>query len=147
MIDHGAIQREQLQFPQDEDRTAIGQAPLAAANFNFTDNIDSHDFGLNLEWPDSEALLQSLTSSDWAALALPPRSVSTTPPPPVLWPSLPQPGVAPHVDDTNKQSSHDPEQLSPDNGSKEAVRSLSYVVSNLVRLNSTYRSRALTRGT
>ncbi|KAJ5051405.1 hypothetical protein J3E72DRAFT_50618 [Bipolaris maydis] len=84
------------------------------------------DLRISLEWPDAEALLQSIVTSDWGSLALPPGSMSSAHP-------CQQP--APQLNPTNIESMHadetqDPEQLSPPNGSREAIQSLSNMVTS-----------------
>lgn len=99
----------------------------------FSEATGSSNFGMILEWPDSEALLQSIISSDWTSLALPPGSGPMAPPPPIPPPLQPQPGESLPIPEPARSHYHeDPEQLSPDNGSREAVQSLSDMVSSLV---------------
>ena len=88
------------------------------------------DLRISLEWPDAEALLQSIVTSDWGSLALPPGSMSSAHPRQQQAPQLNLPCdiESMHVDETQY-----PEQLSPPNGSREAIQSLSDMVTSLVR--------------
>lgn len=125
-----AIQFTPLQLDDNSYQADIGLAPMMV-DPAFSEATGTDDFGMTLEWPDSEALLQSINSYNWTSLALPPGSNPAGPSPPVL----PQPGTAFSTGSTGDHPCNESQQLSPDDGSREAVQSLSSLVTNLVRFD------------
>lgn len=86
------------------------------------------DLSIALEWPDAEALLQSIVTSDWGSLALPPGSM---PPAHPRQQPAPQLNLPCNVESMHAGEIQDAEQLSPLNGSREAIQSLSNMVTSL----------------
>ncbi|KAK0388749.1 hypothetical protein NLU13_4992 [Sarocladium strictum] len=130
--DYESMQYAPLGFGHSPYQSAAMDTSVVTIDHRFSDAAASDGFGMTLEWPDSEALLQSIISSDWNSLALPPGSTGIAPPP--LMPPPPQPVSENSVAATDSMRSHhqdDPQQLSPNNGSREAVQSLSDMVSSL----------------
>ncbi|RAO66042.1 uncharacterized protein BHQ10_002054 [Talaromyces amestolkiae] len=81
----------------------------------FSEATGSTNFGVTLEWPDSEAILQSIVSSDWNTFPLPPGTLPMTPPPPMPPPlQLQHAGAAPTTETIISRRNEDPEQLSPE---------------------------------
>ncbi|KAF9766317.1 hypothetical protein IL306_001296 [Fusarium sp. DS 682] len=90
--------------------------------------LSNPELDIHLEWPDSEALLHSIVTFDWGSLTLPPGSMPT--PVPRLE-SAPQANVSFDVQSVDVEENQDADQLSPVNGSRDAIQSLSDMVTCL----------------
>ncbi|EMT70409.1 hypothetical protein FOC4_g10008857 [Fusarium odoratissimum] len=84
--------------------------------------LSNSELDMHLQWPDSEALLHSIITFDWGSLTLPPGSIPTPHP---LQQSLPPPNVLSDDQSADVEESQDSDQLSPVNGSRDAIQSLS----------------------
>ena len=91
---------------------------------------------MDLEWPDSEDLLQAIVNTDWTSLALPPASSINDP----VSRALPQQSTSLHNMAMQQQQQPsdgatglEAHQLSPVGSSREVIQSLSNMVTNLVR--------------
>ncbi|KAF4498282.1 C2H2 type zinc finger domain [Fusarium agapanthi] len=90
--------------------------------------LSNPELDIHLEWPDSEALLQSIVTFDWDSLTLPPGSIVT---PQAHQQAAPQPNAPSVVQSADGEDNQDPDQLSPVNGSRDAIQSLSDMVTCL----------------
>ncbi|KAL5622426.1 hypothetical protein FOBRF1_001676 [Fusarium oxysporum] len=90
--------------------------------------LSNSELDMHLQWPDSEALLHSIITFDWGSLTLPPGSIPTPHP---LQQSLPPPNVLSDDQSADVEESQDSDQLSPVNGSRDAIQSLSDMVTCL----------------
>ncbi|KAM0200526.1 hypothetical protein ACHAPQ_009391 [Fusarium lateritium] len=116
-----------------EQNQSINYEPGADINTDslFADSaLLSSELDVPLEWPDAEALLHSIVTFDWGSLALPPGSMPTAQP---RQQPVPQPNMSYDVQQVDVDQIQDPEQLSPLNGSRDAIQSLSDMVTSLVR--------------
>ncbi|SPJ71013.1 uncharacterized protein FTOL_00741 [Fusarium torulosum] len=114
-----------------EQDQSIGYEPVPDINANsmFPDHaLSSSELDVHLEWPDSEALLHSIVTFDWGSLTLPPGSVPTAQPRQQM---APHPNNSLDVQSTVVNQTQDVEQLSPINGSRDAIQSLSDMVTRL----------------
>ncbi|KAL9567588.1 hypothetical protein ACKAV7_008352 [Fusarium commune] len=90
--------------------------------------LSNSELDMHLQWPDSEALLHSIITFDWGSLTLPPGSIPTPHP---LQQSLPPPNNLSDDQSVYVEENQDPDQLSPVNGSRDAIQSLSDMVTCL----------------
>ncbi|KAG5763035.1 hypothetical protein H9Q72_008870 [Fusarium xylarioides] len=113
-----------------EQNQAISYEPVPDMNEHmFTDPaLSNSELDMHLEWPDSEALLQSIVAFDWGSLTLPPGSILT---PEARQEAAPQPNIPSVVQSVDGEENQDPDQLSPVNGSRDAIQSLSDMVTCL----------------
>ncbi|KAF5566672.1 C2H2 type zinc finger domain-containing protein [Fusarium phyllophilum] len=113
-----------------EQNQSITYEPVPDMNEHmFTDPaLSNSELDMHLEWPDSEALLQSIVAFDWGSLTLPPGSILT---PEARQEAAPQPNVPSVVQSVDGEENPDPDQLSPVNGSRDAIQSLSDMVTCL----------------
>ncbi|KAI0136210.1 C2H2 type zinc finger domain protein [Xylariales sp. AK1849] len=114
-----------LQQPLDHGINSYyeGSHPTASAatagNFTFPAPLAEYDS--NLEWPDAEQLLQTIVSSDWSSLTLPPGANSDS-----------QLELAPPSDiDIDPRLQEHPDHAATSNGSHMAIRSLSNMITNV----------------
>ncbi|KAI1842427.1 hypothetical protein JX266_011322 [Neoarthrinium moseri] len=91
---------------------------VPAADYSFTSPLS---FDGSLAWPDAEQLLQTIVSSDWSSLTLPPDMLAATPP---------SDGATPFVIDPRLQENHGHPMQSSD-GSAEAIQSLSNMITSV----------------
>jgi hypothetical protein len=91
--------------------------------------LSSSELNVHLEWPDAEALLHSIVTFDWGSLTLPPGSMPAAQ---LRQQTAPQPNISYDVQSVDVGQTQDPEQLSPVNGSRDAIQSLSDMITSLV---------------
>jgi hypothetical protein len=113
-----------------EQNQSITYEPVPDINGDiFTDPaLSNPELDIDLEWPDSEALLHSIITFDCGSLTLPPGSVPT---PQTLQQLLPQANVSSDIQLVDAEENQN-DQLSPVNGSRDAIQSLSHMVTCLV---------------
>jgi hypothetical protein len=105
--------------------TGIDDSPIqthhnVAHSYGFSP-LTMSDFETSLEWPDMEGLLQTIVSSDWNSIALPPGLITLS----VSEMSTER--------DTGIGLSRERETSIPPDGSRIAIQSLSNMVTSLVR--------------
>ncbi|KAF4332799.1 C2H2 type zinc finger domain protein [Fusarium beomiforme] len=125
-----------------EQNQSITYEPMPDINGDiFTDPaLSNPELDIHLEWPDSEALLHSIITFDWGSLTLPPGSVPT---PQTLQQLLPQANIPFDVQPVDgEENENQDDQLSPVNGSRDAIQSLSDMVTCLSQ-NVTSAARSL----
>lgn len=119
----------QLLYLQAEDRRSSGIssmiAPPPPEQYAFV--APFAEFDGNLAWPDAEHLLQTIISSDWNSLTLPPEAWTPS-----------QSNVAPLVldeqIDPRLQGDQDAETLGHDGESHKAIQSLANMITSVVSL-------------
>ncbi|KAF5531810.1 C2H2 type zinc finger domain-containing protein [Fusarium napiforme] len=114
-----------------EQNQSITYNPVSDMNEHmFTDPaLSNSELDIHLEWPDSEALLQSIVTFDWGSLTLPPGNILT--PQAYQEAAGPQPNIISVAQPVGGKENQDPNQLSPVNGSRDAIQSLSDMVTCL----------------
>ena len=120
-IRSGIEQNQSISYEQEQDINA---------NSLFIDSaLSSSGLDAHLQWPDSEALLHSIVTFDWSSLTLPPGSMPTVLPCQQL---APQPNISSGFQSADIDETQDLEKLSPVNGSRDVIQSLSDMVTCLV---------------
>lgn len=115
-----------------EQNQSISYEPVPGINTDsmFVDPaLSSSELNVHLEWPDAEALLHSIVTFDWGSLTLPPGSMPAAQ---LRQQTAPQPNISYDVQSVDVGQTQDPEQLSPVNGSRDAIQSLSDMITSLV---------------
>ncbi|KAH7469807.1 hypothetical protein FOMA001_g14077 [Fusarium oxysporum f. sp. matthiolae] len=114
-----------------EQNQSISYEPVPGINTDsmFVDPaLSSSELNVHLEWPDAEALLHSIVTFDWGSLTLPPGSMPAAQ---LRQQTAPQPNISYDVQSVDVGQTQDPEQLSPVNGSRDAIQSLSDMITSL----------------
>ncbi|KAF5962972.1 C2H2 type zinc finger domain-containing protein [Fusarium bulbicola] len=118
-----------IQSVMEQSQTITYEPVPDMSEHMFTDpDLSNSELDIHLEWPDSEALLQSIVAFDWGSLTLPPGSILT---PEARQEAAPQPNIPSVVQSVDGEENQDPDQLSPVNGSRDAIQSLSDMVTCL----------------
>ncbi|KAL5592042.1 hypothetical protein FOVSG1_010931 [Fusarium oxysporum f. sp. vasinfectum] len=114
-----------------EQNQSISYEPVPGINTDsmFVDPaLSSSELNVHLEWPDAEALLHSIVTFDWGSLTLPPGSMPAAQ---LRQQTAPRPNISYDVQSVDVGQTQDPEQLSPVNGSRDAIQSLSDMITSL----------------